>query len=372
MFELYIFATNLTTTLMKYTCKVFYCLFLASMLAGCSRQNTEQTEQEGVNTVLPELTNEVTVMPLRYTTFNHELVSNGKVTAHEMADLYFRTSEVIARVWVKNGDYVRRGQKLAELDLFALQNRLEQARVALAGATLEMKDVLIGQGYDPDNFEAVPEDVLELAGVRSGYLNSKAQYAAAEAELKQATLVAPFDGVVANLFDKRGNMPQTGKPFCSIVGSGNMEVDFTVLENELMLVKVGDEVEVVPYAAAGKQYKGEVTAVNPLVDADGMVRVKARIAQGRGLFEGMNVRVSVKRGLQNQLVVPKSAVVIRQGKQVMFTHKDGKAMWNYVQPTLENMDEYVIMGENLEEGMEVIVSGNLNLAHEAPVKKIKN
>ena len=81
MFELYIFATNLTTTLMKYTCKVFYCLFLASMLAGCSRKNTEQTEQEGVNTVLPELTNEVTVMPLRYTTFDHELVSNGKVTA---------------------------------------------------------------------------------------------------------------------------------------------------------------------------------------------------------------------------------------------------------------------------------------------------
>ena len=145
---------------MKYTCKAFYCLFLASMLAGCSRQNTEQTEQEGVNTVLPELTNEVTVMPLRYTTFDHELVSNGKVTAHEMVDLYFRTSEVIARVWVKNGDYVRCGQKLAELDLFALQNRLEQARVALAGATLEMKDVLIGQGYDPDNFEDVPEDVL--------------------------------------------------------------------------------------------------------------------------------------------------------------------------------------------------------------------
>ena len=46
------------------------------------------------------------------------------------------------------------------------------------------------------------------------------------------------------------------------------------------------------------------------------------------------------------------------------------AMWNYVQPTLENMDEYVIMGENLEEGMEVIVSGNLNLAHEAPVRVI--
>lgn len=40
----------------------------------------------------------------------------------------------------------------------------------------------------------------------------------------------------------------------------------------------------------------------------------------------MNVKVRVKRALDEQLVVPKSAVVIRTGKQVIFTHSDGKAM----------------------------------------------
>ena len=85
----------------------------------------------------------------------------------------------------------------------------------------------------------------------------------------------------------------------------------------------------------------------------------------------MNVRVSVKRSVGEQLVIPKTAVVLRSGKQVVFTLKDGKAMWNYVHTGLENMEEYTIT-DGLEEGMEVIVTGNVNLAHEAPVKVIKN
>ena len=58
-----------------------------------------------METVLPSLPNEVTVMPLKKQVFNHELISNGKVTAQDYADLYFRTSEVVANVWVKNGGY---------------------------------------------------------------------------------------------------------------------------------------------------------------------------------------------------------------------------------------------------------------------------
>lgn len=85
----------------------------------------------------------------------------------------------------------------------------------------------------------------------------------------------------------------------------------------------------------------------------------------------MNVRVSVKRSVGEQLVIPKTAVVLRSGKQVVFTLKEGKAMWNYVHTGLENMEEYTVT-DGLEEGMEVITTGNVNLAHEAPVRVIKN
>lgn len=349
-------------------------ILLATCFVACSGEKKETTEKEGVETVLPSLPNEVTVMPLKKQVFNHELISNGKVAAQDYADLYFRTAEVVAHVWVKNGERVRKGQKIAELDLFKLNNTLAQHKNSLAQASLEMQDVLIGQGYAPDNLKSVPADVLELAKVKSGYEQSKAQYESAQYDVEQATLVAPFDGIIANLFDKTHNMPKTSEPFCRVISTGSMEVDFTVLESELPLIKIGDKVEITPYASAAGVRQGSVSEINPLVDENGMVRVKARVDGSNNLFDGMNVRVSVKRSVDDQMVIPKTAVVLRSGKQVVFTLKDGKAMWNYVHTGLENMEEYTLVGweaDGLEEGMQVITTGNVNLAHEAPVKVIK-
>ena len=352
----------------------FWCLALV-MLVACSDSKTENTEKEGVETVLPQQVNEVTVMKLAKGNFNHELVSNGKIVAKDYADLYFRTSEVVAKVYVKNGTYVRKGQKLAELDMFKLNNTLAQNKNALAQANLEMQDVLIGQGYAPDNLNAVPTDILELAKVKSGYERAKAQYEASQYDVEQATLTAPFDGVVANLFDKQYNMPKNGEPFCRVIRTSAMEVDFTVLESELPLIKVGDQVEVMPYASAAGVRTGSISEINPLVDANGMVRVRAQVNGGDKLFDGMNVRISVKRLLGEQMVVPKTAIVLRAGKQVLFTVKDSIALWNYVTTGLENMTECTLVdweASGLQEGMTIVATGNVNLAHESPVKIIEN
>lgn len=352
---------------------IWSCLALV-ILTACSGTDSNNKEKEGVETVLPQQVNEVTVMKLAKGNFNHELVSNGKIVAKEYADLYFRTSEVVAKVYVKNGMYVRKGQKLAELDLFKLNNTLTQNKNALAQANLEMQDVLIGQGYAPDNLSAVPAEKLELAKVKSGYERAKAQYEASLYDVEQATLIAPFDGVVANLFDKQYNMPKSGEPFCRIIRTSAMEVDFTVLESELPLIKVGDQVEVTPYATAVGTRTGNVSEINPLVDENGMVRVKAQVNGGEKLFDGMNVRISVKRSVPDQIVVPRTAIVLRAGKQVIFTVKDSIAMWNYVQTGLENLSEYTLVNweaSGLQEGMTVITTGNVNLAHETPVKIIE-
>ena len=89
--------------------------------------------------------------------------------------------------------------------------------------------------------------------------------------MEQATLTAPFDGVVANLFDKQYNIPKNDKPFCRVIRTSAMEVDFTVLENELPLIKVYDQVEVTPYASAVGTRTGSISEINPLVDENGMV-----------------------------------------------------------------------------------------------------
>ena len=224
---------------------------------------------------MPSQVNEVTVMKLEKKDFNHELVSNGKVVAKDYADLYFRSAEVVRQVYVKNGTRVRKGQKLAELNLFKLNNNLQQTKNAFAQASLEMQDVLIGQGHAPDKPEAVPADVMELAQVKSGYEQAKAQYELAQHEGELATLVAPFDGIVANLFDKVHSLANTGEPFCRVISTTNMEVVISVLESELPLIGVGDKVEVTPYASAVGVRTGSISEINPMVDENGMVRVKA-------------------------------------------------------------------------------------------------
>ena len=228
-------------------------------------------------------------------------------------------------------------------------------------------------GYTPDDFSKVPEETMKLAKVKSGYEQSKSQYELTKRETEHATLVAPFDGIVANLFSKPYNLANTSEAFCTVIDTRGMETDFTVLENELAFIKTGDKVMITPYAGGGS-YEGSVSEINPLVDANGMVKVKAAVNGQGKLFSGMNVRVSVKRSLGEQLVIPKTAVVLRSGKQVVFTLKEGKAMWNYVHTGLENATEYVVsdksqggVEDGLLEGDTVIVTGNLNLAHETEV-----
>lgn len=349
---------------------------VGGMLTACSGNKKEETpkEEEGVATVLPQAKNDVSIMALKSQVFTHELVSNGKVAARQQADLRFESNEIVTNIYVKNGDRVRKGEKLAELDKFRLNNKMAQSADAFERAKLELKDVLIGQGYTIDDIEKVPEDIMKLAKVKSGYDQSRTQYELAKREAEHAVLVAPFDGIIANLFTKPYNLVNSSEAFCTIIDAQGMEVDFTVLESELPLLQTGDRVTVTPYADATTKYQGNVSEINPLVDASGMVKVKARVGGKGKLFSGMNVRVSVRRSLGRQLVIPKTAVVLRSGRQVVFTYKNGKALWNYVQTGLENADSCVVSNkadagvtDGLLEGDVVIVTGNVNLAHEAPV-----
>jgi RND family efflux transporter MFP subunit len=223
----------------------------------------------------------------------HSLSGSGKVKAANYTDLYFRSQEQIAHVYVKNGARVSKGQKLADLDMYTLQSNLRQAEIGLEQAYLELQDILIGQGYDPDKLDAVPADMMKLARVKSGYEQAELQKEKALREIENATLVAPFDGVVANLTAQPHHMVGGSEPFCRIIQTNNMEVEFQVLENELHLVKMGQKVEIVPHASTVGVQLGEICSMNPLVDEKGLIQVRARVKGNVGLMEGMNVSVQI-------------------------------------------------------------------------------
>ncbi len=340
-------------------------LMICMSCGGGAGKSADKTT-DSISTILPSHLPEVKTVVIQPKMFTHDIVSNGRVSAHDFADLRFAGADaVIDRIYVKNGDHVRKGQPIASLDRFKLENQLAQNQATLDKAHLDLADVLIGQGYDPEKPEVVPAEVMKLARLRSGLDQAETVLNSTRRDLEQTTLTAPFDGVVANLFQKVHNRPDQSEPFCRIVASGQKDVEFTVLESELPVIRPGDEVNVSAFASS-ESYPGRLTEINPVVDKDGLVKVRASVSDGGKLFDGMNVKVSVHRALDEQLVVPKSAVVLRSGKPVVFTTDGKKALWNYVQTGLENMSEYVIT-DGLEPGAVVIYEGNVNLAHEAPV-----
>ena len=265
------------------------------VMTSCSTNSQQATtSQEPVTTpvdvqeeVVSEVKPEVKELP------SNSLTATGKVKAANYTDLYFRSQELIAHVYVKNGARVGKGQKIADLEVFALNSQLRQAEISLEQAKLELQDILIGQGYDPDHLDKVPADMMKLAKVKSGYEQADLQKENALREMENATLVAPFDGVIANLTAKPHHMAGSSEPFCRIIQTSNMEVEFQVLENELHLIKMGQKVEIVPQTTTVGVQQGEICSMNPLVNEKGLIQVRARVKGNVGLMEGMNVTVRI-------------------------------------------------------------------------------
>jgi len=109
------------------------------------------------------------------------------------------------------------------------------------------------------------------------------------------------------------------------------------------------------------------------VNDAGMVLATAVVPNNSGrITEGMNVKVIVRDAVPNQLVVPKSAVTLRQERKVVFVCKNDTAHWRYVNVNEENSQFCTLKGEDIKPGEEVIVDGNFNLSHLAPVVKMRN
>ena len=122
-----------------------------------------------------------------------------------------------------------------------------------------------------------------------------------------------------------------------------------------------------PFVDKSKKYSGYISEINPLVDQNGLIKIKAKINHpNRFLFDGMHVKVLINQPVRDLIVIPKEALVLRSNREVVFTLKNGAAKWNYVELADENSDSYAIK-EGLSLGDTIILSGNMNLSHDAKV-----
>jgi RND family efflux transporter MFP subunit len=338
-------------------------------LQGCHERKSNDASID-IKRAHEEETNPVDTAILKNGIFYKEILSNGKLKAVRKSELKFRVSGELQELLVKNGSHVKNGQLLARLNPFEYQQRLNQAETAIKNAALEMEDMLLGHiGLKAK--DSISRAVKETFASKSGYATATSEFKTAQYNLAGTILRSPFSGKVANITYHIYEQVNPAEPFCIIIDDSEFEVEFYLIESEIHEVKMNDQVTIIPFSE-DTPYTGYISEINPLIDENGLAFIKARIKNRGLLWEGMNVKVLIKKQVPDQLIVPKSSVVLRQNQEVLFKYVNGKAFWVYVQIGMENSKLYTVVPHpdkdgSLHAGDTIITSGNLNLAHESKI-----
>lgn len=232
----------------------------------------------------------------------------------------------VASISFRDGSQVARGQTLIQLDDVLQQAELKQARAQVSVATANHKR---NQELVARNF--IAQRVLDESA--AALQVAEAQQALAQARVDRMKIVAPFAGTVGIRNVNTGDYVKDGADLVTIEDLSTMQVDFRLPERYQNSLKVGQTLEAEVDALPGRRFKGRITAVDPLLDANGRsVAVRASLpntageaanpsamvldAQARPLRPGMFTRVTVVFGIkEGALVVPEEAIVPVAGRQ---------------------------------------------------------
>jgi membrane fusion protein, multidrug efflux system len=329
-------------------------------------QHTDSGSAEGLHTPIVE------TMVLETRDFIEELHSNGRLRAVQRSRLPLRLSGELKSVNVVNGKAVEAGDVLAELCSEDLQRQMERAGLQYIRTRLDMEDILLGQGYHLKDSLSIPEFTWQMAGLRSGYFDARNELKNLENDLVKTRIVAPYNGVVADLDLVPHEYYNAGEIFCTLIDDSDFLLDFVLMESEIEAVYPGTNVIVSPFSRPDQLYHGYIYSVNPSVGKQGQVKVVAIIPGESNLMDGMHARVIMHKNIPGQMVVPKSAVIYRDDEEVLFRVSQGRAEWTYVTILNQNGSGYSVISNperrsHLEPGDTIIVSNNIHLAHGSPV-----
>ena len=344
---------------------------LVFLSVGCTGGSGRQERQEQPKLQYLHNVNVVDTVTLRRGPFAIQVISNGRLSAKRKAVLSFSAAGNISSIKVSNGSFIKKGSVVAELDSRSQKLNLDAAKITLQKAELDMYDYLVGLGYKARDTVSVPSEVLESVKMQSGYFAAKSAYERCVYDLKSCCLYAPFSGKIADI--SKREFEQSSGVFCRIIDDSELFIEFPVMAEESSVCKVGSEVVIIPYSGEKHRFSGRITNINPTINESGQIVVTATLLNKGDLLDGQEVKVVVEKSVQDQLVVPKKAVVVRDNHDVLFTYSDSMAHWVYVEITASNEDHYSVVADKsrhavLCEGDAVIVSGNLNLADKSKVE----
>jgi len=336
------------------------------------------------------------------------VIAEGTVRARHEAEIHTELSGRIVRLYVDDGDEVRRGQLIAKLDDREYEMAYEGARAEYLKAlsVLAIEDDSLQTIERPPELQAqidelerqeragkisreerlVREITLDLqalkegsfrgniASARSGVATARANVERARLDLEKTEIRAPFTGVVIGRLCSTGELVTVNQVLCTLVNNVDIEANVGVLESDIGKIAVGHRT-LVTVPALKDTIQAQVDVISPQFDRESRTcEVLIRVTNEKGLLRpGMFVRAVIAgETFTNRLLVPKEAILTRDGRPLLFKVEDDRAKWLYVQLGEQNDAmveiERVLQGGTLGEGDPVIVSDHLTLAHDAKVK----
>lgn len=243
----------------------------------------------------------------------------GTLRARQSVLLKPEVSGRITKLGFTDGQRVRRGQVLVQLDdsLQAAQLQQAEAQAGIARTQLQRNRELLAQSF-------VSESVVDQA--KAALQVAEAQVSLNRAQLERMKVTAPFDGVAGIRSVNLGDYVKDGSDLVGIEDSSTMWVDFRLPERYVPRLKLGQAVELGLDALPGRSFGARIEALDTQLEANGRsMLVRARVDGATtelrsGLFARVRVLFATR---QSALVVPEEALVPQGGKQYVIKLVDG-------------------------------------------------
>ena len=281
----------------------------------------------------PEVVRNVAVIKTAGATVPDVVTALGTIRALQSSQLSAQVMGVITTVNVREGDFVKRGQLLVELDSSQAQAALERAEASaiaaghelaaaesernIANTTLQRYTSLFERkSVSPQEYDEVKARsagaTARADAAKAGEAQARAAVAQAKTSLSYTRIRAPFDGVVTERKIDPGAMASPGTPLVTVETFGKFRAEVLVDESNLRFVKEGQHVQVRLDAYPDQPIAARVAQIVPAADSGSRTfLLKLDLPANPALRSGLSVTAMFPRGNRETLMIPQHAVVDR-------------------------------------------------------------
>ncbi len=215
-----------------------------ALLALCSCGEKKQAAAEQ--------TVRVKVQEIHAEAVNGEQGFSGTIEEASGAALSFASAGTIRRIYVGEGQTVRQGQLIAELDPTTLQNAY-----TISKTSLEQAQDTYNRMKELHDAGSLPE--MQWIAIENQLKSAKAQEAMARKSLNDTKLYAPFSGYISAKEAEIGQNTSPGMPVVKLVNIGSVKVKISVPEDDVQRIQKGSSMKIVVPALGNREFSGRVT-----------------------------------------------------------------------------------------------------------------